>query len=199
MDVYETKYKGCGKMNDVIKAIKERRTIRKYKNQQIKNDELQTILEAGLFAPSGTNQQSWHFTVVQDQELIRELDYEAKEFFKQSEEESLRIVGNNELFMPSYGSPTIIIVSGQNGNYHVKEDCGAATQNMLLAAYSIGIGTCWNAALTAAFGGEKSDYLRARLQIPEGYTPLYGISLGYAETIPLNAPKRKENKVHLIN
>lgn len=186
-------------MNDVLKAIKERRTIRKYKTKQIKTDELQIIVQAGLFAPSGTNQQSWHFTVVQNQELIHELDYEAKDIFKQSEEEFLRNVGNNENFKPSYGAPTIIIVSGQNGNQHMKEDCGAATQNMLLAAYSIGIGTCWNAALTAAFGGEKSEYLRSRLQIPEGYTPLYGISLGYADSIPLNAPKRKENKVKFID
>jgi nitroreductase len=185
-------------MNDVIKAIKERRTIRKYKAKQIEHDELKTILEAGLYAPSGTNQQSWYFTVVQNQEMIHELDCETKEVFKQSKDELLKKVGNNENFKPSYGAPTIIIVSGQNGNHHMKEDCGAATQNMLLAAHSIGIGTCWNAALTVGFEGAKSESLRSKLQIPEGYTPIYGISLGYADSKPLNAPQRKENKVQFI-
>ena len=66
-------------MNEVLKAIKERRTTRKFKPEQIKEEELQSIIEADLYAPSGTNQQPWHFTVIQNKDLIDQMDFEAKE------------------------------------------------------------------------------------------------------------------------
>ncbi|MDO4556544.1 MAG: nitroreductase family protein [Lachnospiraceae bacterium] len=185
-------------MNEVLKCIKERRTTRKFKPEQIKDEELQMIVEAGLFAPSGENYQPWHFTVVQNKELLDEMNFETKEVFKKSDNEAYRRVGNNEKFMPSYNAPTVIIVSGNKESEYTEADCAAATQNMLLAAHSLGVASCWAAAVTVAFNGEKNEYFRDKLNIPDNYTPFYAVLLGYSDNTPSKAPKRKENTVNYM-
>lgn len=71
-------------MNEIIKNILNRRSVRKYKKEQIKIEELQAILEAGKYAPSAMNQQSWHFTVVQNKEVLRKIDEATKTAFIKS-------------------------------------------------------------------------------------------------------------------
>lgn len=185
-------------MNEVLKAIKERRTTRKFKEDQIKEEDLQSIIEAGLYAPSGENHQPWHFTVIQDKNIIDEMDFEAKETFKQSDNELMRKAGFNEKYKPAYDAPTIIIVSGLNDNYFTEVDCAAATQNMLLAAHSLGIASCWCAAVSMAFAGNKKEEFTSRLNIPDNYTPFYAVLLGYSDNTPTRAPERKENTVNFV-
>lgn len=185
-------------MNQVLKTIKERRSTRIYKSEQIKDEELQSIIEAGLYAPSGENYQSWNFTVIQNKELLDEMNCETKEVFKQSDIEAMRAVGNNEKFSPTYNAPTVVLVSGLDGNPYTASDCAAASENMLLAAQSLGVASCWAAAPSLVFMGAKNEEFRTRLNIPEGYTPLHAVLLGYSDHTPLNAPKRKENAVQYV-
>lgn len=69
-------------MNSILSVIRERRTTRKFTKEQIKDEELQEIINAGLYAPSAHNQQSWNFTVIQNKEIIKELSDAAKEVCK---------------------------------------------------------------------------------------------------------------------
>ncbi len=66
-------------MNNVIETIKKRRSVRSYKSDLLKKDELQTIVEAGIYAPTGCNQQPWHFSVVQDRVLLGEVNVLTKQ------------------------------------------------------------------------------------------------------------------------
>ena len=68
-------------VNDTLKIIKQRRSIRSFKDEQIKEEELQAVLEAGLYAPN-TEDQAWHFTVIQNKELLDRLNLAAKEAAK---------------------------------------------------------------------------------------------------------------------
>ncbi|GIW48536.1 MAG: hypothetical protein KatS3mg079_012 [Caloramator sp.] len=77
-------------INETLKVIKSRRTTRKFKSEQIKNEELQALIEAGLYAPSAHNQQSWNFTVIQNSELIKELNRESKEAAKGFDDEVIQ-------------------------------------------------------------------------------------------------------------
>lgn len=185
-------------MNEVLKCIKERRSTRKFKPEQIKEEELQAIIEAGLYAPSGGNQQPWHFTVIQNRNLIDEMDFETKEILKQSDNEAMRKTGFNEKFKPTYGAPTIILISGLNDNYHTDLDCAAATQNMLLGAHSLGIASCWCWVISMAFNGGKKEEFISKLNIPENYTPSHAVLLGYSDNTPSKGPKRKENTVQYV-
>ncbi|WP_269849065.1 nitroreductase family protein [Methanosarcina horonobensis] len=79
-------------VNETLKTIKQRRSIRSFKDEQIREEELQAVLEAGLYAPNAGDQ-SWHFTVVQNRELLDRLNLAAKEVAKQMEMEHLRKLG----------------------------------------------------------------------------------------------------------
>jgi nitroreductase len=185
-------------MNEVLKIIRQRRTTRKFKSEQIKEQELQAILEAGLYAPSAHNDQSWNFTVIQNAELLKELNTQAKESAKNFPDEMIKKMANNERFNIFYGAPTIIVVSGRDSAIMPHIDCAAASENMLIAAEALDIGGCWNGIIAFLFNSEKGEEYRKRLNIPEGYTPYYAVVFGYKDVRITNAPARKENAVQYI-
>ena len=185
-------------MNQTIKTIKERRSIRKFKPEQLEDQVLSEIIEAGLYAPSGHNMQTWHFTVIQRKEIIHEMNIASKESAKNFPDEIIQKMANNDKLDIFYGAPTVVIVSGKKDGMTTQADCGAATQNMLLAAESLGIGSCWNGFIGFLFAGEKGQEYISKLNIPEGYVPLHAVSLGHKDSNPVNAPARKDNTVHYI-
>jgi nitroreductase len=185
-------------VNETLKIIKQRRSIRNFKDEQIKEEELQTVLEAGLYAPNAGGQ-AWHFTIVQNKELLDRLNIAAKEVAKQHDFEPLRELGNNEKFNCLYGAPTLVIVSG-NKKLHMPldADCAAATQNLLLAAESIGLGSCWIFFVLLAFDSQQGSELRKELKIPEGYKPYDSAVIGYKKDAVVNIPDRKPNLITFI-
>ena len=185
-------------MNETLKVIRERRTTRKFKAEQIKEEELQAILEAGLYAPSAHNKPAWNFTVLQNAELIEELNIESKEAAKNFPDELLRKMANNDKFNAFYGAPTVIIVSGDNNGMMPQVDCAAAAENMLIAAESLDIGSCWNGFVSILFNSEKGVEYKSKLNLPDGYTPYYAVLLGYKDVKISNAPERKANSVQYI-
>lgn len=185
-------------MNNTLDIIKKRRTTRKFKQEQIKDEEIQAIIQAGLYAPSAHNQQSWHFTVVQNKELIQELNAATKNELKNLPEPSVQNMANNKDFDIFYGAPTVVIISGENTAILPYVDCAAATENMFIAAESLEIGGCWNGFVGYYFSNKKDDEIKNKLNIPEGYTPYYAAVFGYIEARGTNAPARKENKVNYI-
>jgi nitroreductase len=100
-------------MNSVIENIKKRRSIRKYKETQIEKEKIEAIIEAGLFAPSGHNAQPWHFTILQNKEIIDEISTETKKMLLDSETPLFRRMAKNERFHILYDAPTVIVVSGK--------------------------------------------------------------------------------------
>jgi nitroreductase len=117
-------------MNEVIDTIRNRRTIRRFKPDPIDEEKLQMILEAGRWAPSFSNLQPWKFIVIKDQGLKNALDKAAKE--------SVLHLGINE-------APAVILVCVDRriDPLHAIEAGAAATQNMTLAAHSLGVGAGW--------------------------------------------------------
>lgn len=184
--------------NETLKIIKNRRSTRSFKEEQIKDEELQTVLEAGLYAPSAMNQQAWHFTVVQDKEILDAISYNSKEVAKQIDNEHIQNLANNDKFNVFYGAPTVVIVSGDENAFLIDADCAAATENMLIAAESIGLGSCWVNFSMFVFNGEKSEQCKQRLGIPAGFKPYYSVALGYKTVGAINAPARKENTINYI-
>ena len=118
---------------------------------------------------------SWHFKVIQNRELLAWLNCEAKEIVKQYK--PLKELANNEGFNIFYGAPTVILVSGKEGAIAIESDCAAATQNMLLAAESIGLGSCWIGFVLVAFNNSKAKEYLKKLGIPEGYKPYASVAL----------------------
>lgn len=185
-------------MNEVIQNILNRRSVRLYKEGQVKEDDLDLILKAGYNAPSGCNMQPWHFTVIQDKGLINTLSIESKKEFANSEVEMFRKMAENPEYNIFYKAPTIIVVSGEKTAHTALIDCSAATQNMLLAAESIGVGTCWIGLVTYLFKSKRAKEFINLLEIPKNYEPFYALTLGYKKYEDAKPPKRRENIINYL-
>lgn len=182
-------------MNAVIENIKKRRSIRKYLPEQIKEEELDAIIEAGMYAPSGHNEQSWHFTVIQNREMLDYISSKTKELMCNLDIEWIAKMGKNEKLHVFYNAPTVIIVSGRDEAYCPILDCAAATENMMLAAESLNIGSCWIGLIKFFF--EQRNEIE-KFNIPEGYTPFHAITFGYKQITPSRALERKKDVINYI-
>lgn len=182
-------------MNTVIKSIMNRRSVRKYAPDQIKENEISTIIEAGIHAPTANNDQPWNFTIVQNKELIDTMSSEAKKVMSKSPVEWISKMGKSKNLNIFYNAPTVIVVSGKMDATAPFADCCAAIQNMLIAAESMDIGSCW-IGLGRYFFEDQENV--KKFEIPVGYEPYYMVSLGYKVLSNNNAPERNKNVVNYI-
>jgi nitroreductase len=187
-------------MNAVIEAIKNRRSTRKYETRQLSAEHLEAIIEAGLWAPSGHNDQGWHLTVLRSKTLIDEFSADAKDCLAKQPVEWLAAVGKNKALHIFYNAPVVVVISGRKDAVSPFADCCAAAENMLLAAESVGAASCWIGLAGALFKDAKaSPKWHKLLNIPEGYEPHYCVTLGYRDGAPGKAPARKEGTVTYID
>jgi nitroreductase len=185
-------------MNETIKNILERRSIRAYEPKQVKEEELELILKCGLYAATGIGKQPWHFTVLQNRELMDRITAANRELLlKSPTTEAVRKWALQPDFDSSHGAPTTIIVSS-DGSQYATMDCGNATQNMAVAAKSLGLGSCYMAAPCIALRQSEHKDLVEALGIPEGYTPLVALAVGYAAEDSMSRAPRKENSVNFV-
>ncbi len=184
-------------MNEVINTILTRRSIRVYNTDKpIAQADLDLILKAGLYAPSGCNAQPWHFTVLQNKEIRHLLNVETKKELLKTTSQMFLNMAKNDKFDIFYNAPIAIIVSMDPLAEAPVSDCAAATQNMLLAAHSLGIGSCWVGLITYLFDSERGEAYRRLLNIPDGYKPLHAAVFGYARMPKPPAPfARRENTI----
>lgn len=183
--------------NEVLETIKKRRSVRKFLQEKIKQEELDAIIEAGVYAATGHNAQPWHFTVIENKELINSMSEKTKEAMKMSHVEWLQKMGSKERLHILGDAPMAIVVSGRQENaYSPLVDCANAIQNMIVAAESLNIGTCYIGLTEFFFKDEKN--LEA-LNIPAGYVPYYTISIGYKDPeYTWKAPKRNLDVVNYV-
>jgi nitroreductase len=185
-------------MNETINVIRNRRSTRRFLEDQIKEEELMSILEAGIYAPSASNGQPWHFTVLQNKDIIDRLSDSFKEIAKRSDNEYVKEYGNNEKFHVFYNSPTVIFVSGEANNMSASVDCAAAVENMLIAAEALNIGSCWVGFIAYLLNSEEGKPFLKELGIPEGFKQIHSVALGYKRINITNAPRRKEDTVNFV-
>lgn len=180
----------CLTGNDVVKAIMSRRSVRKYKDQQVEHEKLALIARCGINAPNGMNKQPWAVRVVESKDFIDA----TTEIFKRKNQEMVKRDAN---FKNMYrNAPNIIVVATPKGNGLV--DAGLMGENMMLAAHSLGLGTCCLGSAARFLQTDESckPYL-AKLNIPEGYEICYILAVGYPEESP-EAKARDESKIEFI-
>ncbi|MCD4782557.1 MAG: nitroreductase family protein [Candidatus Eremiobacteraeota bacterium] len=177
-------------MNEVLKTIKKRRSIRKYLPNQIRQEELNAIIEAGIYAPTAKRDEPWYFTVIQDRKIIDIINEKTKLQMAKSDTDWIAEKGQCEEYHVFHHAPTVILVSGRESAFSPLIDCSAATQNMLLAAESLGIGSCWIGLIRFMFLDEEEIEM---FDVPEGYKPYYAICLGYKD-LPEELPIPERNR-----
>lgn len=189
-------------MNAVIEAIKKRRSIRAYEPKPVPRDVLNAVIEAGNEAPSAMNSQPWRFVVVENASAKKKLLSAAlpkakniTETLKDIDPERYEAIKKRYAELPDpvyYSAPAIVFVIG-NGSY-AGHSCPLACENMMLAAHSLGLGSCW-----VGFGAMVTDdrEVLSLLELQEGDSIFGPILLGYPKTNPPRPPK-KDPKVKWI-
>jgi nitroreductase len=185
---------GALEMNDVINAIKSRRSVRSFKSGAISKETLQAIVEAGCYAPTGHNGQPWHFSVVQDRALLEEVNAKAKQVMSGAPVDWIQNLGRNPLVDITHKAPALILVSCKEGAITGPTDCTAAMENMMIAAESLGVGSCWMGFVNFIF---KDADMMKKLGVPEGYEPQQAAVFGYPNE-KKQAPERNPDVVTYI-
>ncbi len=181
----------CMEVNPVLSSIMARRSIRKYLDKPVEHENLEVIVRAGINAPSGVNRQPWIVRVVEDQKLIADVT----EVYKQENAEQVkRDKGFKNMFR---NAPNIICVcTPANGGGEL--DAGLLGENIMLAAQSMGLGTCClGGPVRFLLSNEKCKFFLDRLDIPADYKLNYIIAIGYPDEQP-DAKPRDASKVKFI-
>lgn len=184
--------------NPVMDTIFGRRSVRKYSDKDVPDEIIKEIIRAGTYAPTAVNKQPWRFVVIKNRKLINEYDERARKIFvsmfKDSTVPELAGYAKN-LAKPEvrilYEAPVFILVftSPEALNEH---DCALAAENMMLAAHSLGIGSCW-IGLAAGLGSDEAFLKEAG--VPKDHKLVAPLIFGYPARGPLPAPARNADVV----
>ena len=167
-------------MNETIKTLIERRRCKKFNTEQIKKEELDLILQAGMNAPTGKGMQSPIILVLQDKEKIEKL-----------REINKKILGRD--VDPFYNAPTVLVVMADKNMFTYVEDGSLVLGNMMNAAFSLGVGSCWIHRAKEEFESPEGKALLKEWNISENYVGVGHCILGYADMeYPEPKPRKKD-------
>lgn len=174
-------------MSQVLEKIKSRRSIRKYKQDEVPQELLDQIIEAGLYAASGKGQQSAIIIQVTNKELRDEIS-----------RMNAQILGRPEGFDPFFGAPAMLIVLGKKDWPTHVADGSLVMGNLMLAAHELGLGSCWINRAKEEFDTPWGRDLLNSLGIEGEYEGIGHCALGYTDGDVPEAAPRKENRVFYI-
>lgn len=186
-------------MNETLQTIKARRSVRAYTEQQVSAEDLNLILEAATYAPSGMHLETWHFTAIQNKEVLEELNDKIKGVFAKNDDLHTRERGHSQTYCCYYHAPTLVIVSNELDKWWAGMDCACALENIFLAAKSLGIGSCWINQLGQTCDDPDVRAFLTKLGVPESHKVYGCAALGYAPAdAPVKEKKVKEGTVTII-
>lgn len=172
-------------MNETLKLIKERRSIKKYKPDMVPKDVLEQIIEAGTYAASGMNRQSPIIIAVTNKEVRDRLSVM-----------NAAVMGKGPDFDPFYGAPVILVVLADKSMPTYVCDGSLVMGNMMLAAKSLGVSSCWVHRAKEEFESEEGKEILKSLGIEGEYEGIGHCILGYLDGEEKEASPRKENYVY---
>ena len=167
---------------EVLRCLLTRRSVRAYEPRQITEDELEAVLQAGLYAPCGMGSQKVYFAAVQDKAVRDRLSAMNR-----------AILGSDS--DPYYGAPTIVVVLADPERYTWVEDGSCALTAMMEAAHAVGLGSCWIHRARQMFDSPEGKELLKQWGLPEPLQGVGSLALGYAAG---PAPQPKERKADYV-
>ena len=168
-----------------LDIIRTRRSCRSYKQQQITDEQLNAVLEAGTYAPTSRGLQSPFIVAIQNKDLLKQLA-----------EMNAEVMGATT--NPYYDAPTYILVFVPDGFANGVYDAALVLENMMLAAHAQGLGSCWIHREREMFATEKGKELMKQWDLPDGLIGIGALALGYPEGEPAPAKPRKDGYTRVI-
>jgi nitroreductase len=183
---------------ELLEAIAGRRSVREYTDEPVDDAVLRALIDAAIKAPSAINQQPWAFVVVNDPTLLTRISDQAKAYLLKASlgapAHPFREMLNDPKFHIFYHAPVLVVIAAAEPTDWAVEDCALAAENLMLAAYAKGLGTCWIGFaqhwLATADG-------KAALGVPPTYAPIAPIIVGHPRRQPPPVP-RKAPEIHWL-
>jgi nitroreductase len=181
----------------VMDAIQHRRSVRDYMSKTVEKKVIRTLLDAAVHAPTAMHEEPWSFAVIQDQKLLDRLSESAKKLVRNEAQGSdsdrakrtLHVMDKPD-FHVFYNASTLIVIYSKLPRSFVVADCWLAAENLLLAAYAQGLGTC---VIGFAVSALNTPEWKAELKIPAGMTAvvpmIVGVSAGETPPVPRKPPE----------
>lgn len=173
-------------MNEIIENIKTRRSIKKYKSDMVEEKLLDVIAEAGTYAPSGLNKQSAIILEITDKNMRDKLS-----------KINAKIAGMPEDFDPFYNASVVMVVLADKSVPTYIYDGSLVMENMMLAAHSLGLGSCWIHRAKETFETEEGKNILKDLGITGEYEGIANCIIGYPDMEP-KSHTRKSNYIYKI-
>jgi nitroreductase len=179
----------------LIDAIFHRRAVRHYTDREVKADSVNQLLLSAVQAPSAMNQQPWVFAVFHGRKRLQAYSERAKQHLVATYPTSFELHSRAALYENAsydifHGANTLIVIYATGGRLHPNEDCCLAAENLMLAAYGLGLGTC-----PIGFARPWLDLFETKreLGVPEQYSAVFPLVIGYpagpADPTPRDEPK----------
>jgi nitroreductase len=165
---------------ELEEAIKGRRSIRAFKPQDVPEETVEKLIDAAMHAPSAGNTQPWEFVIARKPDTKKKLAQAAHQAFVEEAPVVIMVCANEKRSSSGYGK--------RGETLYCIQDTAAATQNILLTAYSLGLGTCW----VGAFNEKEA---KKALKTPKGIRPVAMIPVGYPNKNPSQRGRRPLNQI----
>jgi nitroreductase len=187
------RFSGPEVMTDVFEAIYRRRAVRNYSNEPVSRAEIEGVLEAAIMAPSAINAQPWAFVVLQGHEELARYAREGRDLLTNTAGNGTPLTASNELlqmvsapnFELFHGAPAVIVIYATNAN--AVAECFLAAQNLMLAAWAMGLGTCPIGLARSLFEQER---VKVELKIPPSWSHALAIAVGHSSGETAPTPRR---------
>jgi nitroreductase len=188
----------------ILDIIKARRSTRSFEDRPVPRALLDQLLEAAIWAPSGSNGQSWLFTAIQNRDTLGELNERIKTAFQSyvpdddyPAKQGARSGSEREGFHFCYKAPVLIIASNRPNYENAMADCSLALENIFLTAESLGLGSCYINCLHWLRNDPGLRDFLFTLGIPREHTICSSAAIGYIAK-PSSPPRRRENTIRVI-
>lgn len=175
----------------VVENIMTRRSIRDYKPEAVSREQMAKVIECGIYAPNAMNKQTWAVRVVDAPDFINGVtEIAVKQNPKLKEQPNFKNFFRN--------APTVAFIACPEESYSGEFDCGLLSENMMLSAWSMGIGSCCLGSVVPVMNSDEAKPYLEQLSLPEGYKLLMAIAFGYPEGDIPTAPERDAAKAYYV-
>lgn len=174
-------------MNEIIKSIETRRSIRSYKNDPISKEIIVDICKAGTYAPSAMNKQTSIILAITNPDMVARLEKINAKYT------------NNPDGHPFYGAPVVLVVLANKDHANYIYDGTCVMENLMLAAHAYGLGSCWIHRARQSFEDEQGKQILKELNIEGNYEGIGNVILGYIDGEIPQAKPRKDNYVYYVD
>ena len=176
----------------INEAIFGRHSVREYTSQEVDEQTIRGLIEAAVHAPSAVNQQPWTFAVVRDKDVLDRISRAAKSHMLATMPPSVhsdhfRSLLSDPNFHIFYHAPALVLISATAQGPWIVEDCALAAENLMLAAYAAGLGTCW---IGFAQGFLNTPDGKKLIDLPQAWVPVAPIIVGRPKAVTVDVPRK---------